>query len=222
MRDYIKSQEALGSLGATQVDPIEYSPPEAGGGAQYTVLTHEFRHDLNAYLAARDIPSDRDTLAELIAWNEANAERVMSIFGQSVFVDSEATDGLESEAYLEARALNNDHMRETVEGWLETHDLDALFIPVNGPAWKTDWVAGDRYSFGGTSSLSAISGLPSVVLPGGTVSRLPVNVGFVGAAFSEPTLIRLAQALEASLDARVTPGYLPTLEAVSAPAAGAP
>lgn len=203
--------EALAALGATLVDPIEYDPPEGSGGAQYTVLTHEFRHDLNAWLAARDIPEDRDTLAELIAWNEANADRVMPIFGQSIFTDSEATDGLESEAYRTARIANNVRMREAVEDWLTDRELDALFIPVNGPAWKTDWVNGDDYTFGGTSSLSAISGLPSVVLPGGTVSKLPVNVGFVGAGFSEPLLIRMAQALEASLDARVNPTYLPTL-----------
>ena len=73
-------------------------------------------------------------------------------------------------------------------------------------------IEGDRYSFGGTSSLAAISGLPSVVLPGGDVTGLPVNVGFVGAAFSEPDLLRYAQALEAALDARLDPAFRPSLE----------
>lgn len=206
--------EALAALGATLVDPIEYTPPDGSGSAQYTVLTHDFRHDLNQFLAARNIPDDRNSLARLIRWNEVNADRVMPIFGQSIFIDSEATDGLDAVAYQEARIANNVHMREVVEGWLGELALDALFIPVNGPAWKTDWVNGDDYTFGGTSSLSAISGLPSVVLPGGTVAQLPVNVGFVGADFSEPALIRMAQALEARLDARVDPGYLPTIDPV--------
>lgn len=204
---------ALEAMGATLVDPLELEPGEGSGDAQYTVLTHEFRHDLNAYLAAREVPEDRNSLARLIAWNTAHADQTMPIFGQDIFTDSEAAEGLDSEAYLAARQANNVRMREAVEGLLEANELDALFIPVNGPAWKTDWVAGDRYSFGGTSSLSAISGLPSIVLPAGTVSSLPVNVGFVGAAFSEPALVRFAAALEAVLDARVDPGYIVSLEA---------
>ena len=205
----------LESQGAILVDPIERTAPEGAGAAQYTVLTSEFRHDLDAYLAAAGLPPDRDSLADLVAWNEAHADRVMPIFGQSIFIDSMATDGLDSESYAEARALNNDRMREDVESLLAEHELDALFIPVNGPAWKTDWLEGDRYSFGGTSGLAAISGLPSVVLPAGTVEGLPVNVGFVGAAFSEAELIRMAQALEAVLPPRPIPGFIPTLETPS-------
>jgi amidase len=204
---------ALEALGATLVDPIEWERPAGMGAAQYTVLTHEFRHDLDAYLAAAGLPDDRDSLADLVTWNEVNAERVMPIFGQDIFTDSEATAGLEAPDYLEAFSLSNEGTRAAVERWLADHDLDALFIPVNGPAWKTDWVGGDRYSFGGTSGLAAISGLPSVVIPGGNVSGLPVAVGFVGAALSEAALLRHAHALEQALDARIDPAFKPTLEA---------
>lgn len=203
---------ALEALGATLVDPIEYEPPAERGPAQYTVLTHEFRHDLNAYLAEHDVPDDRDSLADLIAWNAANADRVLPVFGQDIFEDAEATTGLEDPDYLEALEISNAGTRRVVEAWLAEHELDALFIPVNGPAWKTDWVGGDRYSFGGTSGLAAVSGLPSVVIPGGSVAGLPVAVGFVGSAFSEPSLLRYAQALERLLGARIEPAYLPTLE----------
>ena len=202
--------------GAILVDPIEREAPEGAGAAQYTVLTTEFKHDLDVYLASAGLPPDRDTLEDLVAWNEDHADRVMPIFGQSIFLDSAATDGLDSETYREARALNNDRMREDVEAILAEHELDALFIPVNGPAWKIDWVEGDRYSFGGTSSLAAISGLPSVVLPAGTVKGLPVNVGFVGAAFTEAELIRMAHALEAVLPPRPIPEFVPSLEAGAA------
>jgi amidase len=147
-----------------------------------------------------------------VAWNEARADEVMPIFGQSRFIDALATEGLDSDTYREARVLNNERMREDVEALLAEHELDALFIPVNGPAWKTDWLEGDRYSFGGTSSLAAISGLPSVVLPAGTVQGLPVNVGFVGSAFSEAKLIHMAHALEAVLPPRPIPAYVRSLE----------
>lgn len=203
----------LETLGATLVDPIEYAPPDEVWSAQYTLLLHEFKHDLNAYLAAQgDIPADRDTLEELIAWNDANADRVLPVFGQDIFELAQATDGLESEAYQEAYRLSVELMRTELSAWLEDNDLDALFIPVNGPAWKTDWVQGDRFGFGGTSGLAAVSGFPNVVIPAGMVRQLPINVGFVGAPFSEPQLIQLAYVLEQATMARRAPAYLPSLE----------
>jgi len=203
----------LASLGATLVDPIEYSPPEDDqGNAQYDVLLYEFKADLNAYLARHQIDESRDTLAELIAWNEANADSVMPVFGQSIFLDAEAKSGLDDPEYQAALRANNEQLRKAVDALLEENQLDALFIPVNGPAWKTDWIQGDRYSFGGTASLSAITGYPSIVVPGGDVRGLPIAVGFVGEAFSEARLIQLAYAFEQATEARIDPEFVPTLE----------
>lgn len=202
----------LAGLGAELVDPIEYTPPAGQGDPQRTVLTVEFKHDLDAYLATRDLPGDVDSLEDLVAWNSAHADTAMPIFGQSVFEEAVATTGLDDPAYLEALEANNAHMRRTVEGWLEAQSLDALVMPVNGPAWKTDWVGGDRYTFGGTSSLTAISGLPSIVIPAGEVSGLPVAVGFAGTAFSEASLVQMAWVLEQSLQARREPAFLPSIE----------
>jgi amidase len=203
----------LASLGATLIDPIEYSPPEDDqGNAQYDVLLYEFKADLNAYLASHQVDASRDTLTELIAWNDANAESAMPIFGQSIFLDAEAKGGLDDPEYQAALTANNEALRDVVDALLEENQLDALFIPVNGPAWKTDWIQGDRYSFGGTASLAAITGYPSIVLPGGNVRGLPIAVGFVGEAFSEARLIQMAYAFEQATRARIDPGFVPTLE----------
>jgi amidase len=99
-----------------------------------------------------------------------------------------------------------------LESLFANHNLDALFIPVNGPAWKTDWLEGDRFSFGGTSSLAAVSGYPSVVVPAGDVRGLPIAVGFVGTAFSEAQLIQIAYVFEQATHARIDPQFVPSLE----------
>lgn len=212
-----ESIATLASLGAIMVDPIEYSPPDEVWDAQYALLLHEFKHDLNAYLAQQaDIPADRNTLEKLIAWNSANASEVMPVFGQGIFELAQATDGLESATYRDAFVLSVELMRTELTSWFQDSDLDALFVPVNGPAWKTDWVEGDRFSFGGTSSLAAVSGYPSVVIPAGMVRGLPVNVGFVGLPLAEPQLIQFAYVLEQATLARRTPAYLPSIESTMA------
>jgi len=50
-----------------------------------------------------------------------------------------------------------------------------------------------------------------VSVPMGYASGLPVNLSFIGAAWSEPTLIRLAYAFEQVTMHRKAPQFLPTL-----------
>ena len=47
------------------------------------MLLYEFKDGLNKYLAASS--SAQKSLAALIAWNLANAARVMPLFGQELF-----------------------------------------------------------------------------------------------------------------------------------------
>ena len=57
---------------------------------------------------------------------------------------------------------------------------------------------GDPHSSGsiGTSSPAAVAGYPSITVPAGAVSGLPVGVSLVGPAWSEARLIALAYAFE--------------------------
>ena len=208
----------LADLGATLVDPVHYTPAEGFSDAEFRVLKREFVAGLNGYLAARNPPQGRDSLAGLIAFNDAHAQAVMPIFGQSIFVASAAMSGLDDPEYAADIALAQDGLREDLQRIFADHELDALFVPAMGPAWKTDWVNGDSYSssFGGTAFLAAVSGYPSIVLPAGTVSELPVGVGLVGLPFSEPDLIQMAWALEQALPEIPPPEYRPTIESVQA------
>jgi amidase len=202
----------LGALGATLVDPVQHSPGEGFWAAAYRVLLREFRVDLNDYLAAHHLPDDRDSLADLIVYNDANAESVMPVFGQSIFIEAEAMSGLDDPEYAADVALVQTGLRRDLDALFASHGLDAIFIPVNGPAWKTDWVNGDHTSFGGTAYLAALSGYPSVVLPAGTVDGLPVGVGFVGLPQSEPLLLQMAYALEQALPPAPEPAFRPSIE----------
>jgi amidase len=209
---YQQAVERLQVLGATLIDPIEYLSTPAMRGAAYRVLLHEFKSGLNAYLTAHGAPRNLASLADVIAFNQDHPDQTMSIFGQSIFLEAESTSGLDSTDYQQALAASQQQLRQDVDALFARHQLDALFLPVNGPAWKTDWGKGDDYDFGGTAYLAAITGYPSIVLPAGEVGGLPVAVGFVGLAQTDAELIQMAYALEQSLPPVSPPMHLPTLE----------
>src|SRR5690606_23455739 len=57
---------------------------------------------------------------------------------------------------------------------------------------------------------AARAGYPLVTVPAGYVYGLPVGVTFMGRAWDEGTLIRLASGFEAVTQVRQTPHFVPT------------
>ncbi|MFY9886819.1 MAG: amidase [Streptosporangiaceae bacterium] len=188
----------LRGQGAQITDPVELAGIDLVGDPEVVALTHEFKHALNAYLAGLggDHPAD---LAGLIAFNNENAAEVLEHFGQELFEAAEATSGdLRDPAYREARTAADRIAREALDGALRGDRLDGVIALTGHPAWLTDHVLGDYHGWG-TSTPAAVSGYPSVTVPAGRVSGLPVGLSFIGPAWSEPRLIALAHAFEIAL-----------------------
>jgi amidase len=186
---------ALRSQGAELVDPVELADAEKLGEPEFAAMTHEFKHDINAYLGglAGEHPAD---LAGLIEFNNRHAAEVLNHFGQELFEAAEATSGdLSDPAYLEARAAATRIARSGLDAALGVHRLDAVIALTGHPAWLTDHVLGDYHTWA-TSSPAAVSGYPSITVPAGLVRGLPVGLSFIGPAWSEPRLIALAYAFE--------------------------
>ncbi len=185
----------LRGQGAVVVDPVELTGADQLGEPEFAALTHEFKHDLNAYLSGLggDHPAD---LAGLIAFNSRNAARVLAHFGQELFEAAQATSGdLGDPDYLEARSAANRIARDALDAALATHRLDAVIALTGHPAWLIDHVLGDYHGWG-TSGPAAVAGYPAITVPAGRVSGLPVGLSFMGPAWSEPRLIELAYAYE--------------------------
>ncbi len=193
----------LKALGAEVVDPVEL--PHAGkyDAAEFEVLQYEFKTDLNAYLAGRPGMPVK-TLADLIAFNNKNAEKEMPHFGQELFLDCEKKGPLTEAAYKEALAKARKLSREGIDQALKSQKLDALLALSGGPAWTVDLVNGDHF-LGSRTSPAAVSGYPSITVPAGEVAGLPIGISLIGTAWSEPKLIQLAYAFEQATKARKVP-----------------
>jgi len=203
--------EAMRKAGAEVIDPVELPHLNDTGDAEYEVLLYEFKADLEAYFASRPGAAVR-TLTDLIAFNEKNAGREMPFFGQEIVEQAAKKGPLTEKAYLDALAKCRDLTREKgIDAALARHKLDALIVLTNGPAHMTDLVNGDSFS-GSSSSPAAVAGYPTITLPAGWICGLPVGVSFIGTAWSEPTLIKLAYGLEQALKARKAPRFLPTAD----------
>ncbi len=207
-------EEALAEirrLGAEVVDPVELPSGDALEDAEMEVLLFEFKTDLNLYLAELGDQAPVRTLADAIAFNEANREREMPYFGQELFLQAQEKGPLTEKTYRDALARNHRLSREEgIDKALRRDQLSAIVAPTGGPAWTTDLINGDHFS-GGSSSLAAVAGYPNVTVPAGDVQGLPVGISFFGAAWSEPLLIAIAYAFEQATKFRRKPHFLASL-----------
>src|ERR1019366_4829208 len=98
--------QLMKDAGAEIVDPADITTvSELGffGAYELPVLLHEFKAGLNAYLSLRTGLQVK-SLADCIAFNQANATTEMAHFGQELFVMAEATQGTDHPAYQAALA----------------------------------------------------------------------------------------------------------------------
>jgi amidase len=201
---------AMRNQGATVVDVVLPNMDKVGE-SEFEVLLYEFKADLETYLASRPGGVVRN-LPELIAFNKANDTRELAWFGQEILEQAEKKGPLTDRAYLDALEKDRRLMRdEGIDKVMDDEKLDALVAIANGPAHVTDLVNGDAFT-GGSSSPAAIAGYPSITVPAGYVSGLPVGVLFFGRAWSEPTLIKFAYSFEQATKARTAPQFKPTAD----------
>src|SRR6266851_4251341 len=167
------------------------------------VFLYELKHDLNLYLRDWAVGSRIKTMADIIAFNQANADKALR-FGQDLFLAAQATRGDLSELeYRSARAMDLQSAKERgLDAYMTQHKLDAVV-------------------FSGTAgaSIAAKAGYPSVLVPAGFIGGLegketpdfPLGLTFAGRAWSEAKLLRLAYAFEQAATARRPPPGLPAL-----------
>jgi amidase len=201
--------DVLRQQGAEIIDPADI--PTAGTmqqeSGEFEVLLYEFKADLNAYLAARGDPTIR-SLQELITFNEAHADEEMPYFGQEIFALAQEKGPLTSQRYRDALVRNQRLARaEGIDAVMDAYQLDALVTPSAEPPWPIDLQQGDPIPAPSSTTPAALAGYPIISVPAGYANGRPVGISFLGRAWSEPTLIRLAYAFEQAAQVRQPPRF---------------
>ena len=188
--------------GATIVDPVEI--PSLDDDERGGVWCNPFKEQLNAYLESLGPDAPVKNLAEIIESGKFHPSiRGRLESGQEVELSPE-------EACREAEA-NAGKLRDGVKAVIDRHQLAALVYPTwsNPPR-----LLGDLNTPHGNNSpiLSPPTGFPAVTVPMGFVDgELPAGLQFLGDAFSEPTLFKLAYAYAQATRHRRPPSSLPPL-----------
>ncbi|HEV2066640.1 MAG TPA: amidase family protein [Thermomicrobiales bacterium] len=206
------SLAALREAGAEVIDPVEMpSAAEISSTPDgLELLLWELKADLAAYFT-RFLPPDSPirSLADVIAFNNAHPEEEMPYFDQSLFLLAEAKTGLDDPEYIAAASrLQQLGRANGIDAVLREYQLDAIVAPTNAPSTKIDLVNGDHF-LGGSSTPAAIAGYPLITVPAGYRFGLPVGVTFMGTAYSEATLVRLAYAFEQRIAVWQPPEFVP-------------
>jgi amidase len=201
--------DVMRDLGATIVDPADIPTARImdSGSSELDVLLYEFKADLNRYLGSPERAGTIRSLEDVIAFNLDHASAELAHFGQERFELAQSKGLLTDAAYRDTLATNQRLSREEgIDAALQAHGLDALVMPTTSPAFKIDLINGDP-DVRGSSQPAAVAGYPAISVPAGFAGPLPVGITFMGTAFAEPILIRLAYAFEQATQARQAPRY---------------
>lgn len=173
----------------------------------FFVLAHDFKTDINAYLA-RHADAPVKSLTEILA----SGDYVTSI-DQVLRVSESMT--AESEPVYRSALAQRQVIREAVLAAMSEQDLDALAYPTI----RRKAAPLHQSQDGSNCQLSAKSGLPAISMPAGfTEDGLPVGLELLGRAWSEPELLAMAYAFEQVARHRLPPPLFgPRINTVETP-----
>jgi amidase len=201
--------------GGAEIVVLDASKIDRGkiGQAEFKVLLAELKADLGSYL--QNLPEGlvtHKTLADIIAFNKANADKELQHFGQDTFELAEKEAGLESAAYEEALATSRGLASEALDRLFTINKVDVIIAQTNGPAWLTTLGKGDAFSGPSASQLPAVAGYPHLTVPMGLSAGLPVGLSFIGAKWHDHAVLKAGYAYEQLSKARVTPQFRVSLD----------
>ncbi len=203
-----KALDQMKSQGAVIVEIDFMSKYQELGNKEFDIMKYEFKDGLNRYLGSSN--SKMKSLEDVIKFNNQNEATAMPYFKQEIMDSSQVMGDLNSKGYKEAMT-ELPAIRKYLDDTMSKNKLDAFCGPASGPSWCTDLINGNHWTGYGAYGPAAMAGYPSITIPMGLVSELPIGLSFFGLAYDEPELIAIAYAYEQASKNRVTPKYIQSI-----------
>ncbi|HJZ72457.1 MAG TPA: amidase family protein [Vicinamibacterales bacterium] len=194
----LRAKQELQSLGATVIDVVI---PDFANVSNTSVITMEFKENLDAYLAATPA---------------APFKTLQEIFNSGLFHPSLTTvltnalaSGTNTQAYRD-RLAGRVIFRQALVRAMDDDHLDGLIYPTIRQ--KPIFVPATNQP-GSNCRVSAQSGLPAISVPVGfTTDGIPVGMEFLGREFVEGDLLEIAFSWEQATHHRRLPATTPEIE----------
>lgn len=202
--------DVLVDQGGIPVEITEFQPDPVMFVSGETLLHTEFKHSLNTYLASAAPNVNVKSLADLIAFNEAHADRELALFDQSILIKAEKSLDTNDPEYLKnALALTVAARTNGLDKLMKDHDVQVLIMPSAKPASPIDTSFTSRPVGGplGAGWLAAMAGYPALSVPMGDQDGLPLGLMIVGAAWDESTILKVGHTYEAHSEKILAPNF---------------
>jgi amidase len=185
---FTRALHDLRQAGATLVATDELSDTSIGGLTELSEIFNEFKYGINNYLATEAGPKVKvKSLTDIVVYNQQHPDKVK--YGQGLIIGSDATPGIYDEpSAIASRTATITSARESIDHVITGQQLDAYLTP------------GASYA-----NIGAAAGYPTVMVPAGFNASEPEGLGFLGSAWTEPTLLSLAYDYERVSHRRVPP-----------------
>ena len=193
--------------GALVIDPVSTGLDLVQFQADAAASSYEVAVAINKYLAALPPTAPIRTVDEMVA-------KGGKLTKPGIVEAAKIKVPLERNPALAATYRQQDVMRAALVALMDRLQLDAVFLPFR--TFRVDDVGGDARSTQSPdtrNTVSSYTGLPTIVVPGGffPADGMPFGVQFLGRAWSEPVLIKLASGYEATTHHRRAPPTTPAL-----------
>lgn len=210
-RRFLQALAVLEAKGAilVRIDTFEPDTDDFWDKA-LSVLHYEFKDGIDDYMANAAPTVQARSLADVIAFNTANAKLELEHYDQALFEISEAKGDLTSADYLSALSDIQKATRQAgIDRLLGENNLSALIAPSGPVSPERIFEKGDDWpDWAGAGYLAAIAGYPHLTVPMGVIDDIPVGLSFMGAKDSDAQMLSYGYAYEQASKARVTPKYL--------------
>ncbi|KAI9290575.1 hypothetical protein K502DRAFT_353857 [Neoconidiobolus thromboides FSU 785] len=167
-----------------------------GKKVKLTVLSYEFKHYLNEYLA-NSVTGEQLSLSKIIEYNNQHSSTELKLYGQGLLIQANQSKTLDDPVYIQSRDENLKAARDAIDNILAQNKLDVLLAPAD-------------FRLGAVTP-PAVAGYPVITIPlDVNTNKIPFGITLHTKGDKDVMLLKVAKLVSDSIKVqRPTPKFIP-------------